>query len=133
MHVYELMRTDVCTIAADATVAEAIQVMADARVSGMPVVSQTGIVIGVLSTTDILEAEAEHDDRRARTELFENTTVQELMTPTAITVGPKDRVRDAAKLMVQQGIHRVFVIDEERLVGVLSQTDITKAFGSGRL
>lgn len=133
MHVRELMRTDVCTIAADATVAEAIQVMADARVSGMPVVSQAGIVIGVLSTTDILEAEAEHEDRRARTELFENTTVQDLMTPGAIVVSPGDRVRDAAKLMVQQGIHRVFVVDGTQLVGVLSQTDITRAFGTGRL
>ena len=133
MHVYELMRTDVCTIAPDVTVAEAIQVMADARVSGMPVVSQAGMVIGVLSTTDILEAEAEHDDRRARTELFENTTVQELMSPTAITVGPNDRVREAAALMVQQGIHRVFVVDGTQLVGVLSQTDITRAFGTGRL
>ena len=133
MRVSALMRTTVRTVSADATIAEAVQTMADARISGLPVVTDNGRVLGVISTTDILEAQAEHDDRRARTELFERTTVRDLMTPSAITVGSDARIRDAARIMLEQRVHRVFVVDGDRLVGVLSQTDITHAFGTGRL
>jgi chloride channel protein, CIC family len=133
MRVSELMRTDVRTIPAHATIAEAVQSMADAHVSGLPVVNHAGGVIGVISTTDILQAQAEHDDRRARTRLFEDTTVRELMTTTPLTVTPDDDVRGAARRMLERGVHRLFVVDGERLVGVLSQTDITHAFGTGKL
>jgi CBS domain-containing protein len=133
MRVYELMQTDVRTISADATVAEAVQAMADAHVSGLPVVTDNGTVIGVLSTTDVLQAQAETDDRRARTELFERTPVRDLMTHHPITVTPDEHVREAARRMLHAEVHRLFVVDGDRLVGVLSQTDIAHAVGTGRL
>lgn len=127
------MRRDVRTIAAQATVAEAVQIFADAHVSGLPVIAPNGAVLGVITTTDVLQAEAEHDDRRARNQLFENTTVNELMSSPPVTIGPAATVRDAAKLMLERGVHRVFVVDADQLVGVLSQTDLARALGSGAL
>lgn len=133
MQVSQLMRTQVRTIGADAPVAEAIQTLADAHISGLPVVAHDGRVLGVLSTTDILQAEAEAEDRRARTHLFENTAVRELMSTPPLTIAPTADVRDAARLMLERGVHRLFVVEAETLVGVLSQTDITRAIGSGTL
>jgi CBS domain-containing protein len=133
MRVSELMRPDVRTIPAQATVAEAIQAFADAHVSGLPVVGHNGGVLGVITTTDILEAEAEHDDPHARNQLFDNTTVDELMSTPPLTIGPKATVREAARQMLASGVHRLFVVDQDVLVGVLSQTDITRAIGSGAL
>ncbi len=133
MHVSQLMRRDVRTIAAQATVAEAIQSFADAHVSGLPVIAPNGAVLGVITTTDVLQAEAEHDDRRARNQLFEHTTVNELMSSPPVTIGPEATVRDAAKLMLERGVHRLFVVDADQLVGVLSQTDLARALGSGAL
>ena len=127
------MRPHVRTIAAHATVAEAVQTLADAHVSGLPVVGRDGRVLGVISTTDILEAEAEHDDRRARTQLFENTAVEELMSTPPLTTSPDADVRDAARSMLEHGVHRLFVVSGDELVGVLSQTDITRAIGTGAL
>lgn len=133
MNVSELMRTDVRTIASHATLAEAVQTMADAHVSGLPVVDRSGRVVGVLTTTDVLQAQAEHDDRRARTALFERTEVAELMSTPAQTIATTESVRAAAQRMLEAEVHRLFVVDGDRLVGVLSQTDIARAVGRGQL
>ncbi|MBY0491709.1 MAG: CBS domain-containing protein [Gemmatimonadaceae bacterium] len=133
MRVSELMRPHVRTIAAHATVAEAVQSLADAHISGMPVIGRDGRVLGVISTTDILEAEAEHDDRRARTQLFENTLVEELMSTPPLVTTPDADVREAVRYMLDHGVHRLFVVRGDELVGVLSQTDITRAIGTGAL
>lgn len=133
MKVSELMRTQVRTIHVDATIAEAVQTMADAHVSGLAVVDRGGRVVGVLTTTDVLQAQAEHDDRRARTELFERTEVRELMSSPPHTVAADAAVRDAARQMLDTEVHRLFVVEGDRLVGVLSQTDIARAVGSGTL
>lgn len=133
MRVAELMQTNVRTISADATVADAVRAMADLHVSGLPVVTGSGKVIGVLSTTDVLQAQAETDDRRARTELFEHTPVRDLMSHNPLTLGPEDDVREAARQMLYTEVHRLFVVDGDRLVGVISQTDIAHAVGTGRI
>lgn len=131
MNVSDLMRTDVRTIASHATVAEAVQTMADAHVSGLPVVDHSGRVVGVLTTTDVLQAQAEHDDRRARTALFERTDVSEIMSTPPFTIEPTESVRAAAQRMLEADVHRLFVVDGDRLMGVLSQTDIARAVGRG--
>lgn len=133
MHVSELMRTEVRTIRVDATIAEAVQMMADAHVSGLAVVDRTGRAVGVITTTDVLQAQAEHDDRRARTALFERTEVRELMSTPPHTIEDTADVRDAAKQMLETEVHRLFVVRGDELVGVLSQTDIARAVGSGAL
>lgn len=132
MRVAELMTPKVRSISADASVAEAVQVMADGHVSALPVLQGTAVV-GVVSTTDILQAQAEVEDRRARTMLFEQTPVGDLMTRDPLTIEPDADVRDAARQMLYADVHRLFVIDHGRLVGVLSQTDIAQAVGSGRV
>lgn len=133
MKVADLMKTDVRTIAADATVADAVRAMADAHVSGLPVVERSGRVVGVISTTDVLQAQAETADRRERNTLFEDTPVRDLMTRDPYTIGPDDDVRDAARHMLYSEVRRLFVVDGDQLVGVLSQTDIAQAVGTGKL
>jgi CBS domain-containing protein len=88
MTVAELMQGNVRTVRSQASVAEAIVSLADAHISGMPVVDGAGKVIGVLSTTDVLTAEAEADDPASRQALFENTEVREIMTPRPFIIAP---------------------------------------------
>jgi CBS domain-containing protein len=133
MRVAELMQKDVRTIAPEASVAELVRAMADSRVSGLPVVSPTGHVIGVVSATDVLQASAEPEDSRARTTLFEHTMVRDLMTPDPFVIQPDADVREAAKHMLYGDVRRLFVEDQGRLVGVISQTDIAHAVGTGRI
>ena len=133
MRVADLMQSDLSTIAPEATVAEVVQLLADSHVSGLPVVDAEGRVLGVVSATDVLEAAAEHDEPAGRNALFEHTTARDLMTPNALVIEPDADVKQAAQRMLYGEVRRLFVEEKGRLVGVISQTDIAYAMGTGRL
>ncbi len=133
MTVAELMERDVKMVRSDASVAEAVIALADAHISGMPVVDGTGKVIGVVSTTDVLTAEAETNDELARKAVWESTAVKEIMTPRPFTVAPDEDAREAARQMLYGDVHRLFVAEGDRIIGVISTTDIVRAVATGRL
>ncbi len=133
MTVAELMQRNVKTVGSETSIAEAIVSLADAHISGMPVVDGTGRVIGVLSTTDVLAAEAEADDPDTRQTLFENTAVREIMTPRPFTVAANEDLREAARQMLYADVHRLFVAEGDKVVGVISTTDIVRAVATGKL
>jgi CIC family chloride channel protein len=133
MTVAELMQRHVRTVLGEATVAEAIVALADGHISGMPVVDGSGRVIGVVSTTDVLTAEAEIDDPGARQALLENTVVRDIMTPRPFTVGPDEDVREAARQMLYADVHRLFVAEGDKVIGIISTTDIVRAVATGLL
>jgi len=97
MRVADVMQTPVRAVQADATVAEVVQRLADTHVSGVPVVDNGGRLVGVVSTTDVLDAEATADGKREREVLFENTTAADLMTPRPLTISPQADPRQAAR------------------------------------
>lgn len=132
MKVGDIMRTDVKTVDHDATVSDAIGVLADVHVSALPVTDAHGKVVGVLSTTDILEALSETSDPPAREELFDQP-VSDLMTPRSRVIEPAADVSEAAREMLQLGVHRLFVESHGRLVGVISQTDIVAAVAAAKI
>jgi CBS domain-containing protein len=131
--VADLMQTKVVTVRPDASVVDVIATLADAHVSAAPVVNAHGQVVGVVSSSDVLTGEAEATDREARTTLLEATVAQDIMTPRALTIDPEADVRDAAREMLYAEVHRLFVVNEDRLVGVISTTDIVRAVATGKL
>ncbi len=133
MRVAELMESDVRTVRDDASVAEAVASLADGHISGMPVVDGAGRVIGVVSSSDVLAAEAGADGSAARRELMEDSMVRDIMTPRPYTVAPTDDVREAARQMLYADVHRLFVTDGDRVVGIVSTTDIVRAVANGKL
>ena len=133
MRVAELMQSNVRTVPSETSIAEAVVSLADAHITGMPVVDGTGRVVGVLSTSDVLTAEAEVEDEDGRRRLLQDTAVQDIMTPRPFTVTPDDDVREAARQMLYADVHRLFVTDGDRLIGVISTTDIGRAVANGAL
>ena len=133
MKVRDLMHKDVRTIAPDASIAELVQALADSHVSGLPVVSPSGKVMGVVSATDVLQAAAEKEDAKARSTMFDHMTVNDIMSTTPLVIAPDAEVQEAAQHMLYTEVHRLFVEDNGRLVGVISQTDIAHAVGLRRL
>jgi len=127
------MQKDVKSIAPDASVRELVTTLADQRVSGLPVVGTSGRVMGVVSATDVLQASSEKDDAVAQARFLEHTMVKEIMTPNAHVIDPGADVLEAAKYMLYTETRRLFVEDQGNLVGVISQTDIAHALGSGRI
>jgi CBS domain-containing protein len=133
MKVSELMQPNVRTISSEARVAEAVVSLADAHISGLPVVDKVGRILGVVSATDVLTAEAEAETLTMGRDLMEETSVREIMTPRPYTVAPDEDVREAARQMLYAEVHRLFVAEGDRLVGVISTTDIVRAVATGKL
>lgn len=133
MRVSELMQTEVQTVPSDAVVNDAVVVLAESRVSALPVVDGTGHMVGVISSTDVLASEEEAEDEKARDTLFEKTLVRDLMTPRPLTIAPDAEVKEAAQQMLYADVHRLFVTQGDRLIGVISTTDIMRAVATGRL
>jgi chloride channel protein, CIC family len=133
MKVADLMQTTLVTVSSDSIVSEAVVSLADAHVTGLPVVDLTGRLVGVLSTSDILTALAEQQDPDGRTLFFETTSVRDLMTPRPVTIAPGADAHEAAQQMLYANVHRLFVEEAGELVGVISQSDIVRAVANARV
>jgi CBS domain-containing protein len=127
MHVADVMQTQLQTIRGTDSLVDAIALLAESHVSGVPVVDDHGRLVGVLSNSDILETLAEHTDPDEREAVFAETLVQEIMTPRPQTISPDALVKDAAQRMLYLEVHRLFVEHEGRLAGVVSTTDLVRA------
>lgn len=151
----DVMRADVLTLRPDDTIRSAAEHLEDLGVSGAPVVDVTGRLLGVLTTTDIARSEhvdregvstrppvreaemaegmldATDDDEVYPTEDFADRVVGRLlvsdwMTPRVLQVSPDATIAEVARRMLDDGVHRVFVTERERLVGVVSTQDLVR-------
>ena len=130
MKVAELMQRDLSTIRADDQVRDAVALLAEAHISGLPVLDDRGAFVGVLSATDILVAESETDQPKR---VVATERVRALMTPRPLTIGADEDVRSAARQMLYAEVHRLFVEEDGQLAGVISQSDIVRAVANGQL
>jgi CBS domain-containing protein len=127
MKVSDLMHTDVRAVRSDATLAGVVEALADAHISGVPVVDRRGKLLGVVSTTDILQAQAE---RLEGGENWEDQLVEDVMTRPPLTIPADADIREAAQRMLYAEVHRLFIEKNGALAGVISQTDIVRALAT---
>jgi len=125
VQVVDLMTTDVITVSRETGIRDAARLMFRNRVSGLPVTSPDGSLIGIITEADFLRLEVERQE--GVNELGE--TVGEVMSAGVVTTGPDTEVYDAAKMMTFQDIKRLPVVDEDsRLLGIISRADIVSVF-----
>jgi CBS domain-containing membrane protein len=97
-------------------------------ISSLAVV-EDGRLVGVISQTDLLRVSFPllAARRRVGARWLPRRSVAQVMTPEVLTVRPHDPVSLAARRMVENDVHRLFVVEDHALVGVLSTTDVTAA------
>ena len=121
--VADLMTLDPVVVGVDDPIEEAERLMRERRVTGLPVVDPDGAPLGVISQADVIEdggAPLAILLRRKRSGL----RVGELMTSPAVTIADTASLVDAARLIRDNRIHRLVVVDGQgRTVGVLSASD----------
>ena len=129
MPVRDYMSAPVHAIAANTKLEVVDRLLSTYRISALPVTDTGGAIRGVVSQSDLLAVGRWHPTNggRQKTLSLPEGTAGEVMTREVITVGPEDRVASAAKLMVKNRIHRVFVVDNDKPTGVLSTKDIMHA------
>jgi CBS domain-containing protein len=116
-------------IGPDARIEDAERVLEVHEVTGLPVVDD-GRLVGVISQTDILRGSGDvHSAVRRR---YTGLRVADLMSSPAVTVDISTPLREAARLMRDEKIHRVVVIDQdERPLGVLTSMDFVSLYAEG--
>jgi CIC family chloride channel protein len=109
----------VCIVDHTAGVDEAIRTLSELRATGAPVM-QGERIVGIVSQSDLLRVRGA------------STSIQEVMTETVYAVRPDDPLLLAVRLMVEQKIHRVLVVnDAGELYGILSAMDVMRVLAHG--
>ncbi len=104
---------------------EVVRLLDQHRISGLPVLDDDDKVLGVVSGTDLVRAQAQRADRDPSAAV----TAADVMSSPAITVHPEQSVPDAARLMERRGVERLPVVDEEdRLIGIATRRDLLRVF-----
>lgn len=128
---------------------EAIKILAEQHISGLPVVDESGKLVGVISETDLLwqetgveppvyimfldsviylENPARHDQELHKAL---GQTVGEVMSTDPVTVKPDQPLRKAAKLMQEKSIRRLAITDDSgKVIGILTPGDIVRAMAA---
>ena len=135
----DFMHQDVKTVSPDLSLTELMQHFASDQVSGYPVVDGNTIR-GVVSAADVLrhlqvgtagmsysncdEVERTYSTAERQTD---EARVADLMSKTVVSVSPTDSLNHVAALMADRQIHRVMVVDCDRLMGIVTSLDIARA------
>lgn len=111
---------DVWSVDVDEPVLEAIQIMADRHIGALPVL-RNGELAGMVSERDYARKVILLGRSSAE------TSVWEIMTSPVVTVGPGEDIHRCMELMTEQRIRHLPVIEEGRMVGVISIGDLVRA------
>ncbi len=137
--VSEVMTANVVTVNEDADIEEAIRLLSNNRVSGLPVTDNEKHVVGVITEADILSVmgmKREHTFKDIVARLLgepapgnkAGNTVRQVMSSPAITTTPDALILEVAAVLEERRIKRLAVVDAAGiLVGVISRADIVRA------
>jgi CBS domain-containing protein len=130
--VEELMTREVIAVRPDTSLHTAAELMLEHGISGMPVVDEEGQLVGMLSKTDVVRHQLDADEVAVENlpsgqHVLDDTTVEDVMTPQVLAVWEGASLADAAKIMVNAGVHRVPVVSRNgMLAGLITHTDIVR-------
>jgi len=128
IRVRDIMQTGVVTVSAGDTLSTVEDIMTLGGVRHMPVV-RAGTLVGVVSERDLLRASLSNltgfgqEERRAFLQVVEITRV---MSAPPIVISPDAEIEDAARLLAEQRIGCLPVIEEGKLVGLVTETDVLR-------
>ena len=109
------------TVQADSSYQRALRLMDDHRLHHLPVVNDTGLLVGIVTERDLLLAAAHYGTA--------DIEVAEIMHKGALTASPEMTIAQAAQLMLQKRIGGLPVVDaQQQVIGVITETDLLKAF-----
>lgn len=133
MHIREIMTTAPITAAPSTTVVDAKALMARCHIRHLLIVEEDRL-LGIVTDRDIrlnLPSPATSLSVWELNYLLARLTVEQIMTKAVITVGPRHDARAAARLMLDHKIGGLPVVDGRRLVGIVTETDLVRAFAEG--
>jgi CBS domain-containing protein len=136
----------------DMTVGQLAHLLSQHDISGAPVLDAAGVLVGVVSMTDIVlqdeifgegpVLESDYYKQVDTTERYpeyfaleglEELHVRDIMSPDVIAAQPSTPVRELAGMMISHRIHRLIIVEEGKVAGIVSTMDILRAVMEGRV
>lgn len=142
MKASEVMASDVITVAPQTTVREIASVMAERRISGVPVVDEAGKLVGILSETDLLHRAETGTEKRRKWWLGAFIDADQLareyaaaharraadiMSKNVVTIDADADLAEVADLLDRRRLKRAPVVKNGRLVGIITRGDLVRA------
>jgi CBS domain-containing protein len=149
--VADVMSHDPIVVRSETSLNEAIKILAERRISGLPVVDDKDKLVGIISETDLMWQETgvtppayimfldsiiylqnpatyERDLHKVL-----GQTVGEVMSKDPITISPEKTLKQAARVMHDKSVHRLPVLDESgQVIGILTRGDIVRAMAASQ-
>lgn len=146
----DIMNEDVVSARDDMTIQQLILLLKSNRITGVPVLDETGALVGVVSESDILLRDAAFGDAVGMDSDFHthlaadasddldgldlgDALIRDIMSKTAITAESDAPIAELAEIMVTNRIHRVIIVRGGILEGIVSTMDILKAVMEGKI
>ncbi len=150
--VAEVMTRESITVSPQTPLREAIKILAEKRISGLPVVDDAGHLIGIISETDLMWQQAgvtppayfmifdsviylkNPADFQRELHKALGQTVGEVMSEKPITISPDKPLSEAARIMRDRKIHRLPVLDDSgQIIGILTLSDIIREMAESQV
>lgn len=137
----DVMTRDVATVLADSSLHAAIRLMLDRHVSGVPVMDDAGMLVGIVTEGDLLRrVELGTEEHRSAWRLFlrgpdrqaadyvttHSRVVSDIMTATVLTVDVAAPLAEVVSLMLDKHVKRVPVLSGHQLAGIVSRSDLLR-------
>ena len=149
-YVRDIMDSTPATVAVDSPVEEVVKALRTHELPGLPVVDDEGRCVGIVTEADLVLPDDEGDLHIPHyINLFGGTVfleplgrfeerlrkafaskAEDMMTRDPMTVAPDTTVRDAARIIHESGHNRLPVVEDERLVGVVTRVDVLGALAA---
>ncbi|MBR4396632.1 MAG: CBS domain-containing protein [Methanobrevibacter sp.] len=119
-HVKEIMTRDVISISPKYSIRESVDLMTDKGIGSLPIVDKEDKLVGIVTERDFALALAGS---------LTTETVGDIMIKDVITTTPGTPIESCSKIMVRNNLRRIPVVEEEKLIGIVTSTDILRFFG----
>lgn len=141
----DIMTREVLTVTPETSIDELAKILANRNIGGVPVVDADGVLVGIVTQSDLVERVRELElppainildlhiflqipsHQMQRLEKMLGTTVGDVMTPKPVTVNLDTPVPRIAALMAKQKVHTLPVMDRGKLVGIIGKMDLVRA------
>ena len=138
----DAMTREVLALAPDTGLSTAARLFATRHITGAPVIDPNGRVLGVVTQSDLVDPDRERTDHEGQSIYYRISdghtfaqgepivdregVVEDVMSPSVLAIGPRAPILEAVREMVAEGVHRLLVADDGKLVGIITSMDLLR-------
>jgi len=132
----EIMTRNVLTAKTDTPFNDVVKVFTGSKINHLPIINTNGAIRAIISSTDVLKAIHEMDQFAMNYNGFsieKRIDVRDEMSSDVISISADTDIKEAVRLMVDNDIHALPIIEDEEILGIVTSNDILKAIYEGKL